>query len=222
MRKPLRIGKVTPSAAQVPQYGELELAVDLGATYENPFDPDEVRLDAVFTAPPASEASCPGFFMVDYRRKVSDGCEVMLARGQRRLEGPLRPAETGRYTWRLTLRDRTRRGHRRRGPVRGRGRPRARASSRQSKADPHYLAFDNGQGFFPIGHNLPIYHTSGQLGDEAMRQVRRRQGELQPLVDVVVRVRHRVDGPARLVSPGRGRPARPGPRPGRASSGCTT
>ena len=41
---------------------------------------------------------------------------------------------------------------------------------RVSKADPHYLAFDSGQGYFPIGHNLPIYHTSGQLGDEAMRK----------------------------------------------------
>ena len=41
---------------------------------------------------------------------------------------------------------------------------------RVSPVDPHYLAFDNGQGFFPIGHNLPIYHTHGQLGDDAMRK----------------------------------------------------
>ena len=38
------------------------------------------------------------------------------------------------------------------------------------QVDPHYLAFENGDGFFAIGHNLPIYHTTGQLGDEAMRK----------------------------------------------------
>ena len=41
---------------------------------------------------------------------------------------------------------------------------------RTSKADPHYFAFDSGRGFFPIGHNYPIYDTSGQIGDAAMRR----------------------------------------------------
>ena len=40
------IRKVTASSPQAVQYGKLELTVDLAATYENPFDPDQVRLDA--------------------------------------------------------------------------------------------------------------------------------------------------------------------------------
>ena len=69
MRAALRIGKVASSASQVPQYGQLELVVDLGATYENPFDPDEVRLDADFTSPSGKAHRVPGFFMVDCRAR---------------------------------------------------------------------------------------------------------------------------------------------------------
>ena len=50
-RQPLAIHSVTPDATRLPQYARLELHVELGATYDNPFDPDDVRLDAVFTAP---------------------------------------------------------------------------------------------------------------------------------------------------------------------------
>ncbi len=51
VRRPLKIGTVTPSANRVPRYERLELQVYLDATYDNPFDPDDVRLDAVFTTP---------------------------------------------------------------------------------------------------------------------------------------------------------------------------
>ncbi len=168
MRAALRIGKVATNASQVPQYGLLELAVDLGAAYENPFDPDEVRLDATFTSPSGKVHRVPGFFMVDYQRKVSEGSEVMVPEGRGAWKVRFAPGEIGRCTWRLTLGDRT--GE----TAGGDGTFQAVAAPspgfvRVSSADPHYLAFDNGQGFFPIGHNLPIYHTHGQLGDDAMR-----------------------------------------------------
>lgn len=169
LKKPLAIGSVTPSAARVPCYGRLELAVDLGATYDNPFDPDDVRLDATFTSPSGKEMTVPGFFAVTCRRQVVEGTEVMTPEDNGRWLVRFAPQEAGRYTWRLKLKDRT-------GETAG-GEGRFEATSaktpgfiRQSKADPHYLAFDNGQGFFAVGHNLPIYHTSGQLGDEAMRK----------------------------------------------------
>ena len=169
MRASLRIGKVTSNVSQVPQYERLELAVDLGATYENPFDPDDVRLDAIFTSPSGKGHQVPGFFMVDYQRKVSVGREVMVPNGQGVWKVRFAPREIGRYTWRLELRDR--RGE----TTGGDGSFQAVAALspgfvRVSPVDPHYLAFDDGKGYFPIGHNLPIYHTHGQLGDEAMRK----------------------------------------------------
>jgi len=169
MEKPLAIGKVSPSAARVPQYGKLELRVELAATYENPFDPDEVQLDAAFVAPAGKRTIVPGFFMVDYRRKVVEGSEVLLPEGNGAWTVRFAPAELGQYTWRLRLRDKT-------GEITGGdGTFESVAGTspgfvRTSKVDPHYFAFDNGRGFFAIGHNYPIYHTSGQIGDEAMRK----------------------------------------------------
>jgi len=107
MRRPLAIGRVEPAAARVPQFGKLELSVALSASYENPFDPDQVRLDARFTAPSGKETCVPGFFMVDFRRSVQPGAELLTAEGNGAWKIRFTPREPGRHSWRLTLVDRT-------------------------------------------------------------------------------------------------------------------
>jgi hypothetical protein len=95
MREPLRIDAALPSARQVPQYGRLELAVDLGATYDNPYDPDDVRLDAIFTAPSGKRLVVPGFFLVKHRREVHDGSEIMVPEAGGTWKVRFAPSETG-------------------------------------------------------------------------------------------------------------------------------
>ena len=154
--KPLKIGPVTSSADQVSRYEKLELTVELDATYENPFDPAEVRLDAIFTSPSGQEQIVPGFFLVEHRREVHTGSEVLLPEGHGAWKIRFAPRETGRYSWRLSLRDRS--GEITGGPGVFQALPADRPGFvRVSRADPHYFAFDNGQGYFPIGHNLPNY-----------------------------------------------------------------
>ncbi len=168
-REPLAIRKATVSAQRVPQYEKLEIDVDLGATYTNPYDPDEVALDAVFTSPSGKRHTVPGFFLIECRREVVDGAEMMIPEGNGSWKVRFSPMEVGRYRWHLKLRDRS-------GEITGgegafeATAPQRPGFVRRSKADPHYLAFDNGEGYFAIGHNLPIYHTTGQLADEAMRK----------------------------------------------------
>ena len=169
MKQPLQIGKVTPSADRVSRYDKFELTVELGATYDNPYDPDDVALNAVFTAPSGREVSVPGFFMVEHERRVEDGHEVMQPRGNGVWRVRFAPSEAGTYTWQLSLRDRSGQVNGGEGgfeSVAGDGK----GFVRVSDVDRHYLAFDSGEGFYPIGHNLPIYHTSGQLADEGMRK----------------------------------------------------
>jgi len=167
--RPLELGRVAASAATLPCYEKLELTVDASAAYDNPFDPDQVRLDAEFTTPAGKRLVVPGFFMVAFERQTQARGELLvpLDRGAWRVR--FTPRESGPHTWRLTLTDRS--GQK----VGGAGKFTATAARspgfvRPSPADPHYFAFDNGQGYFPIGHNLPIYHTRGELGDEAMRK----------------------------------------------------
>lgn len=169
MQEKLEIRDVSPRSASTERYGRLELTVDLGATYDNPYDPDDIALDAIFTTPSGKELTVPGFLMVEQQREVLDDNELMVPQDNGVWKVRFAPVETGRYGYQLRLRDRT-------GTVTG-GEgslnvtdSRRKGFVRQSKADPHYLAFDSGDGYFAIGHNLPIYHTSGQLGDEAMRR----------------------------------------------------
>ncbi len=168
-REPLAIRSVTPDSARLPLYEPLELSVDLGATYDNPFDPDDVRLDALFTTPSGKKLTVPAFFTVEHRREVVEQTEIMVPLPESSWRVRFAPKEIGQYRWQLQLRDRN-------GEITGGEgwlecvpgkRP---GFVRTSKIDPHYLVFENGDGFFAIGHNLPIYHTTGQLGDEAMRK----------------------------------------------------
>jgi hypothetical protein len=169
-RGELVIESVTPSAEAVPAGRMIELAVGLSASYDNPFDPDDVALDAEFTAPSGALYSVPGFFMVDMDREVRDGGEVLVPRGNGRWCVRFTPTEVGEHGYRLRLRDRS-------GEITG-GEGDFTATEREghgflraSRADPHYFAFDDGTGWFAIGHNLPTYHVSGQLGPEAMARM---------------------------------------------------
>jgi len=169
MRESLRLTGVKADREQVPQFERLELGVHLGATYDNPYDPEEISLDAIFRTPSGRELIVPGFFLVAHQRQVNDGSELMIPRDNGSWKVRFTPTEQGRYTWRLKLRDRTGETTGGEGSFEAIA-PLTPGFVRISKADPHYLAFDNGKGFFPIGHNLPIYHTTGQLGEEAMRK----------------------------------------------------
>lgn len=169
MKAPLAIRAVTPSATQLPKFGKLEVHVDLGATYDNPFDPDQVALGAMFTSPSGKEIHVPGFHGVDYQRTVTPQGE-MLEPGAASWRVRFTPIEAGQYSYSIRLRDKS--GDVERGlfslavadaPARG--------FVRIGRNDPHYLEFDNGEPLFVIGHNLPTYHSSDQLADDALRRM---------------------------------------------------
>ena len=168
-RQPLALRGATPSSRRIPRYDKLELEVDLSAAYDNPFDPDDVALDGRFTAPSGKVSDVPGFFMVGFERRVLDAGELVVPTGKQSWRLRFTPMEVGTYRYELALRDRT-------GTVRGAaGEFEAVASDlkgfvRTSRADPHHFAFDNGDGYFPIGHNLPSYSINGQTAEQAMRK----------------------------------------------------
>ena len=169
-RKPLALRGAKPAARSIGRFERLEVAVDLDATYDNPFDPAEVALDAVFTAPSGRKLTVPGFYKVDCERRVVPEGELMMPTGRQGWWVRFTPSEVGRHTIRLVARDRSGEAALDAGAFDVRP-SRRRGFVRTSKADPHYFAFDNGEPYFAIGHNLPIYHHTGQLGLEAMRKM---------------------------------------------------
>ena len=107
-RHPLALRLAEPLPAQVPLYAPVEIRLDLRGTWDNPYDPDDVRLDAEVVTASGRRLVVPGFFMVPHQREVSDGIETMLPSGPGEWRVRLAASELG--LTRVTLRATDRQG----------------------------------------------------------------------------------------------------------------
>src|SRR4030042_234402 len=78
-------------------YDSLELNIDLSASYDNPFDPDQIEVLGHFIAPSGQEKTIPAFFYQEFSRRYERNKEYLD-----KVAGPLwkirfTPAETGTY-----------------------------------------------------------------------------------------------------------------------------
>jgi hypothetical protein len=94
----LAISDVSVSKAQVARYETVEITFRMEGRWQNPFDPNEVRVDAVFTAPDATQTIVPGFFYQDYRRTVANGRESYQRVGEPCWKVRFAPTQVGKYS----------------------------------------------------------------------------------------------------------------------------
>ena len=152
-KAPLRLGTVTISATTVPRYGKIEFQVNLAATFDNPFDPEDIALEARVTPPSHPELSVPGFFHRDFERKLVNGRENLSPLGTPAWRLRFAPTETGEYAVVLVARDRS--GQVQSAPVTfAVTNSPAPGFVRVSQKDRRYFAWDSGESFFPVGANV--------------------------------------------------------------------
>ena len=151
--RPLAIGTGTLDKESVEIFSTVELTADVAATYDNPFDPDQIAVDAEVTAPDGKTLTVPGFHAVPMRLETKRGSERLVPSGPPGFQVRYH-AHPGRHPPARSEGDRSERH----GPVVAPGadsqaRPNAgvRGVARQS---PHYFAFDSGKPFLAIGENL--------------------------------------------------------------------
>ncbi len=101
----LAIFDVSLNKTQVARYEKVEITFEMEGRWQNPFDPDEVRVDAAFTSPDGARRAVPGFFYQEYRRTVSDGRESYHAVGSPCWKVRFAPSQTGEYKCVLTARN---------------------------------------------------------------------------------------------------------------------
>jgi hypothetical protein len=104
----LAISDVSISKAQVARYETVEITFRMEGQWRNPFDPQEVRVDGVFTAPDGAQATVPGFFYQEYRRTVSNGRESYQRVGETCWKARFAPPRMGEYTCVLKAKNRER------------------------------------------------------------------------------------------------------------------
>ena len=152
---PLGFGKMERNT-ETPRQGEKwELIFSLEASFRNPFDPEEVRVDLELSTPSGKTLIVPGFFYTPCAL-APDG--VVRPAGAPAWKVRYTPYESGVYHYRLRAKDRT-------GTIEGPQdkfrclEAKVRGPLRISRQVPAAFEFANGTPYHPVGWNLHPWAT---------------------------------------------------------------
>ncbi|MCU0917330.1 MAG: DUF5060 domain-containing protein [Planctomycetes bacterium] len=147
---PLTISEVSIRKTQVARRQTVEITFRMEGQWQNPFDPNDVRVDAVFTAPDGTQTTVAGFFYQEYRRTVAGERESYERAGVPCWKVRFAPAQAGEYTCVLKAND----GH---GQIEAPGpafacttAPAGHGYLRISRNNPLYFEFEDGTPFCAV------------------------------------------------------------------------
>ncbi len=156
---PATAQETTAEPGELPSEGQLyalmtfPVSID-SAVYTNPFDVNDVELLGVFQSPSGSERIIPGFWTQPHMDACQIPCEVenLAPMGEPTWQVRFTPQEVGEWSYSLQVRDNgslisTQEG---RFQVASSDRP----GFIRVGANRRYFEYQNGQPYFPIGHNL--------------------------------------------------------------------
>jgi len=151
--RPLRIGDIRLDRTRVGAYEPVELRAEVEATYDNPFSPDDITVDAQVVGPGGAATSVPGFFYVPLELSTKGDSEYLRRVGPPDFRIRFAPPAPGEYEITLVVRDRS--GEVRSEPIAFTAEPSdSPGFVRVAKGAPQHFAFDGGQPYFAIGENV--------------------------------------------------------------------
>jgi len=134
-----------PSDAQPQQFGLVEFDLATTTVFKNPFDPDQADLVVHYTAPNGKTMTIPAFWYQAYDATGSSPC------GKPGWKARLTPTLTGQWRAQAELVSQHILSDKVSFQVTA---STSKGFVRLNSNNPHYLAFDNGETFFPIGLNI--------------------------------------------------------------------
>jgi len=161
-RGPPKITDIAANNDTVERFGKFELTLDIAAEYDNPYDFDDIALQATFTTPSGKRVVIDGFYYQPY--------QLFIATARRgdwiRPIGPpvwkirFTPTEIGRYSYVVSLKDKHSRSAN--APIRHFESTESQCPGflRVSATDRHYLEFDTGRSFFGIGYGTHFWQAT--------------------------------------------------------------
>jgi hypothetical protein len=156
------ITSVEPLAESVGRYEKFEVAIQLDADFNNPYDPRDIQVDATFTAPSGDTITVPGFY---YRAfEVSDS-QTLTELDEWSWRVRFTPTEVGEWQYRILATTAA-------GTIQSDlqtftvTESDSRGFVRVDARNPRYLAFDDGSPYFPVGENMG-WSTGNSLVDFA-------------------------------------------------------
>lgn len=148
------LSNIHAAADHVPQFARFEVAFQAGGTWTNPYDPDQVAIDAMFTGPDKRETVVPAFFYQDYEAENLAGAELMIPKGAAGWRVRFAPTSPGEYRWRLRLSNLGQTVFSPEATFVCTAAPDRHGYLRVSRGNPRYLAFDDAESFFGVGMNM--------------------------------------------------------------------
>ncbi len=165
-QRPLRIGGAKAAAGTVAVNGTATIDVDLQGSYQNPFDPEQIALDADITFPDGRVRRLPGYYHRDFTAELVDGAELLVPQGEPGWRVRFTPTQAGAYSVALTA---TQAGQRVAGPTvkLTAGGPTEPGLIRLPAKGDRFVR-DTGETLFLIGHNIPTYLTGPESMADAL------------------------------------------------------
>ncbi len=147
---PDKLALSLPADARFNQYSLVEFNLATSVSVKNPFDPAQMDLVVHYTVPDGKVLTIPAFWYQDFDPTGTVPC------GEPGWKARLTPTLPGKWTAQAEMRNLKIKS----AAVIFQVSPTdARGFVRVSPKNPHYLAFDNGQTYFPIGINMGWWNT---------------------------------------------------------------
>ena len=157
----LRVLGLRENALEVGRYEKFEVTFDLSRHVTNPFDPEQIAVEATFLDPEGKSITVPGFYYQDFVRRLNNDREELVPVGAGCWKVRFAPMTVGTHSYYISARvapDREAHGPPEQLITGKRSFECVPSDSpgfiRVSKKDPLYFEFDNGGWFYPIGHNI--------------------------------------------------------------------
>ncbi|MBN1794198.1 MAG: DUF5060 domain-containing protein [Candidatus Omnitrophica bacterium] len=171
------IESISVNGRDIPRFDMFELTISVIAEFENPYDPEQIDVQTIFTSPSQKPYTAYGFFYQPFTRTKKSGRQKLQKVGEPVWKVRFAPFEEGTWSYRVLVRTAAGQEFSNTGYfkcvasdypgfVRVGGRqhfdPRPRYQQwfyrifprLAKKYRPWYFSFDNGKFFFPIGENL--------------------------------------------------------------------
>ncbi len=183
-RPPLRVIGLRENTLTIGRYEKFEITFDINRPLSNPFEPDHIKIDATFLDPKGKAVTIPAFYYQDFVRRIVNDRERLTPVGPGLWKVRFAPVSEGTHQYYLTVTYVA--------DASGLGEPEqlitgkrafacvasaSRGFVRVSKKDPMYFEFDNGEWFYPIGHNV---HTPSDDTPRAVAMQKRVGAQILP------------------------------------------
>lgn len=144
---PLQITELRVNSDEIGLYEKFEITFELSGEWDNPFDPEQIKVGARFTSPDGEELLVPGFFFQKYRRKENGDLKKV---GEPVWKVRFTPVQTGEYQYQVIVNNN---GEEITSPLQEFQSTSYNANHgfiRVSEINPHYFEYSDGMPFFGV------------------------------------------------------------------------